>query len=144
MRRFTSLLIGAVVAAVVAYLFDPVRGRSRRARLADQATAGLRDAKETVKAKAEYQEGVLKGAVHDMKEVVTPDDQFSDDKLLEKVRSEAVGRLNGSTSNLEIDITDGTVRLSGSLESAEERERLLELISKVEGVAGIDDQTRIP
>jgi osmotically-inducible protein OsmY len=143
MRRFTSVLLGAAVAAVVAYLFDPDRGRSRRARLADQAAAGLRDAKETVKAKAEYQQGVFKGAVHDVKEVVTADDQFSDEKLLEKVRSEAVGRLNGSTSNLEIDITDGTVRLSGSLESAQERERLLELISKVEGVAGIDDQTRI-
>jgi osmotically-inducible protein OsmY len=143
MRRFTSFLIGAVVAAVVAYLFDPDRGRSRRARLADQTAAGLRDAKETVKAKAEYQQGVFKGAVHDVKEAVTPDDRFSDEKLLEKVRSEAVGRLNGSTSNLEIDITDGQVRLSGSLESAEERERLLELISKVEGVAGIDDQTRI-
>lgn len=143
MRRFTSVLLGAAVAAVVAYLFDPDRGRSRRARLADQAAAGLREAKETVKAKAEYQQGVLKGAVHDVKEVVTPDDRFSDEKLLEKVRSEAVGRLNGSTSNLVIDITDGKVRLSGSLESAEERERLLELISKVEGVAGIDDQTRI-
>lgn len=142
MRRFTSFLIGAVVAAVVAYLFDPDRGRSRRARLADQTAAGLRDAKETVKAKAEYQQGVFKGAVHDAKEAVTPD-RYSDEKLLEKVRSEAVGRLNGSTSNLEIDITDGQVRLSGSLESAEERERLLELISKVEGVAGIDDQTRI-
>ncbi|MBW3666544.1 MAG: BON domain-containing protein [Actinobacteria bacterium] len=139
----TSFLIGAVAAAVAAYLFDPDRGRSRRARLADQAAAGLRDVKETVKASAEYQQGVVKGAAHDLKEAVTPDDSFSDDTLLQKVRSEAVGRLNGSTADLEIDITDGRVRLSGRLDSAEDRDRLLELIGQVEGVSGIEDQTRI-
>lgn len=143
MRRLMSFVIGAVAAAVVAYLFDPDRGRSRRARLADQAAARLRDVTENVKAGAEYQQGVVKGAVHDLKEAVTPEDQFSDDVLLQKVRSEALGRLDGSTSDLVIDITNGQVRLSGSLDSAEKRERLLELIRGVEGVAGIDDQTRI-
>lgn len=143
MSRFVSFLIGAATAAVVAYLFDPDRGRSRRARLADQAGARLRDAKEAAVATAEYQQGVVKGAVHDLKEAVTPDDQFSDETLLLKVRSEAVGRLNGSTSDLEIDISDGRVRLSGSLDSVEDRQRLIELISQVEGVSGIDDQTKI-
>lgn len=142
MRRVMSFLIGVVAAAVAAYLFDPDRGRSRRARLADQAAARLRDAKANVKAGAEYQQGVMKGAVHDLKEAVSSDDEFSDDKLLRKVRSEALGRVNGST-NLEIDITDGQVRLSGSLESAADRDRLLQLIRGVEGVKGVDDQTRI-
>lgn len=143
MSRFLSFLIGAATAAVLAYLFDPDRGRSRRARLADQAAARLRDAKETAVAKTEYQQGVMKGAVHDLKEAVTADDEFSDETLLRKVQSEAVGQLNGSTSDLEIDITNGRVRLSGSLDSLEERDRLIELISRVEGVADIDDQTRI-
>lgn len=143
MNRFLSFLIGAATAAVLAYLFDPDRGRSRRARLADQAAARVRDAKETAVAKAEYQQGVMKGAVHDLKEAVTADDEFSDETLLRKVESEAVGQLNGSTSDLVIDITNGRVRLSGSLDSLEERDRLIELISNVEGVADIDDQTRI-
>ncbi len=143
MRKFTGFLLGAVVGAVLGYLFDPDRGRSRRARLADQTAAGARDVTEAVKTGVEYQKGVMKGAVHDLTETVRPEEHFDDETLLQKVRSEAVGRLDGSTAHLEIDISDGEVRLSGSLASVEDRDRLFELIRQVEGVSGIDDQTRI-
>ncbi|MGH8944595.1 MAG: BON domain-containing protein [Acidimicrobiia bacterium] len=143
MKKFMGFLFGASVGMALMYLLDPERGRSRRARLADQAAAGARDIAEAVVTGVEYQKGVVKGAVHDLADNVRPERHFDDETLLQKVRSEALGRLNGSTSDLEIDITNGEVRLSGSLSSAAERDRLLELIRKVEGVSGIDDQTRI-
>ena len=143
MKRIIAFLYGASVGIAVMYLLDPERGRSRRARLADQAAAGARDIAEAVVTGVEYQKGGVKGAVHDLAGNVRPERHFDDETLLQKVRSEALGRLNGSTSELEIDISNGEVRLSGALGSAAERDRLIELIRKVEGVSGIDDQTRI-
>lgn len=143
MRKFTGFLLGAVVGAMLGYLLDPDRGRSRRARLADQTAAGARDVTEAVKTGVEYQKGVMKGVVHDLTETMRSEGTFDDETLMQKVRSEAVGRLDGSTARLEIDISNGEVRLSGSLASADDRDRLLELILQVEGVSGIDDQTRI-
>ena len=143
MKRLTGFLMGTAIGMALMYLLDPDRGRSRRARLADKAAAGARDIAEAVATGVEYQKGVVKGAVHEVADSMRPERQFDDETLLQKVRSEAVGRLNGSTSDLEIDISNGEVRLSGSLSSAAERDRLIDLIRQVEGVSGIDDQTRI-
>jgi osmotically-inducible protein OsmY len=141
--RMKSFLFGLAVGSALMYLLDPDRGRSRRARLADQTAAGARDVAEAVQTGIEYQKGVVKGAVHEVAQSLRPERRYDDETLLQKVRSEALGRLNGSTADLVIDITDGEVRLSGSLASAEERDRLIDLIRQVEGISGIDDQTRI-
>lgn len=54
MRRLLIIGFATAIGAAVAYLFDPDRGRNRRAKLADQAGARIRDTSETVRAKAEY------------------------------------------------------------------------------------------
>lgn len=143
MRRLMSFMFGASVGIALMYLMDPDRGRTRRARLADQTAARARDIAEAVQTGIEYQKGVVRGAAHDVADTLRPEQQFDDETLLQKVRSEALGRLNGSTSDLVIDISNGEVRLSGSLSTAAERDRLIELIRQVEGVSGVDDQTRI-
>lgn len=140
--RKTLLVIGsAAVGAGLAYLFDPDRGRSRRAQLSDQAKSQIRDATETVRAQAEYQAGVARGAFHEAASSVEPERQFDDDTLLQKVRSEALGYLPSDA--VEVDITDGTVQVSGSIPNSAAREELLGMIRDVEGVDEVEDRLEV-
>lgn len=141
MKKTMLLGAGAVVGAIASYLFDPDRGKSRRAKLSDQAAAGVRDAAETVKAKVEYQKGVIKGAAHETAEAFESPEEVDDDTLLQKIRSEAVGPWSAShQGSVEVDIRDGNVRVTGSVGSDEERERLIERIRAVEGVENVEDR----
>lgn len=142
MRRFTVFVIAAGIGAAISYWFDPDRGRSRRAKLADQSAARARDVIETAKAKAEYQKGVAKGVIHEAKDSLRPEKDFDDRTLLQKVKSEALGYWSESGS-IELDITDGMLRVSGSVDNESDRERLIDMIRNVEGVGLIDDRLRV-
>jgi osmotically-inducible protein OsmY len=142
MRKALFFGMAAVIGAAVAYLFDPDRGRSRRAKLTDQAGARARDASESVRAKTEYQRGVAKGLLHEATGSMRGEKVYDDATLLQKVRSEALGYWPDSQS-IEIDITDGMVRVTGTVGNKTERERLVELIRDVDGVGLIDDRLRI-
>lgn len=134
--------IGAAAGAALAYLFDPDRGRSRRARLSDQLAARGRDVTESVRKQAEYQKGVAKGIIHEASDMLKAEKDYDDETLLQKVRSEALGYWDGSDS-IEIDITNGMVRISGSVDDEAARERLIELVRAVEGVSLVDDRLRV-
>jgi osmotically-inducible protein OsmY len=142
MRKLTLVGVVAAAAAAAAYLFDPDRGRSRRARLSDQAAARARDVSEAVKAKVEYQKGVAQGVVHEVTEPFRPEKEYDDQTLLHKVRSEALGRWPWSDS-IEIDITDGNVTINGTVETTSDRERLLDLIRDVDGIGMVDDRLEV-
>lgn len=142
MNRFLSFAIAATVGAAIAYLLDPDRGRTRRAKLADQATARIRDASETVKARAKYQKGVFKGVVHDVSEPLREEEAPDADTLLQKVRSEALG-YGPDEASIEVDVVDGTVRVSGSVDKEADRKRLIKLITAVDGVDMIDDRLHV-
>ncbi|HEX6301827.1 MAG TPA: BON domain-containing protein [Acidimicrobiia bacterium] len=136
------LAVAAAAGAAIAYLFDPDRGRSRRARLADQAAARARDTAGAVKAKAEYQKGVAKGIIHDVTEPLRGEEKFDDDTLLQKVKSEALGYWPDS-HDIEVDITNGLVRVSGTVGNESDRKKLIKLIRDVEGVGLIDDRIKV-
>jgi osmotically-inducible protein OsmY len=140
LRKFLIGTVVAAAAALVAYLLDPDRGRSRRARLSDQMAARARDVADTAKAKVEYQKGVMKGVAHDITEPFRgKNGEFDDQTILQKIRSEALGRLD-SKSGIEIDVRDGRVTVSGSLEGVEDRARILDLIRRVDGVTEVEDR----
>jgi len=140
--RKTLLVIGsAAFGAALAYLFDPDRGRSRRAQLSDQAKSQIRDATEAVRSQADYQAGVARGAFHEAASAVEPEREFDDDTLLQKVRSEALGHFPSDA--VEVDITDGTVHVSGSIPTSADREKLLGMIREVEGVDSIEDRLEV-
>lgn len=140
--RVLFYAVAAAMGAAVAYLFDPDRGRSRRARLADQAAARARDAAGAVKTKAEYQKGVAKGIIHEVTESLRGEDAYDDDTLLQKVKSEALGYWPDS-NGIEVDITNGMVRVSGTVSTESDRENLIKLIRDVEGVGLIDDRIKV-
>lgn len=132
-----ELVVAAAVGAAIAYLFDPVRGRSRRARLRDQAAARGRDVLEEAGRKARYQAGKVKGAVHE-RLPSRPSPPPDDATLLQKVRSEAVGPSGIPTEGIEIHVEEGVVHLRGTFPSPGEERELAERIRRVEGVRDVE------
>ena len=139
MRRFLWIAGLASLAALLTYLLDPDRGRARRAQLADQLSAKGRDISDTVAAKAKYQKGVFEGVAHEVAAVFDEGTAYDDETLMQKVRSEAVGPSGVDADDVVIDITDGTVHLTGSVADKKARRRLVDLIGKVDGVREVDD-----
>ena len=138
MFRLISRAFWMAVGAVIAYLFDPVSGRSRRARLSDQAAARVRDLFDAAGKEARYQAGKVKGVVH---EITTTDEApASDEDLLQKIRSEAVGPAPGSFSHVDIEVEDGTVRLTGTSTDAAAEEDLIGRIRRVAGVESVENE----
>lgn len=131
----------AAVASLLTYLFDPDRGRSRRAKLSDQLAARGRDAADTVRAQAKYQKGVAEGLAHEAKSVFEEPRELDDETILEKVRSEALGPADIDGSQVWIDVRGGHVSITGSIDDEDGRNRLLKLIEGVEGVNSVEDLT---
>ena len=139
MRKTPLVIISAAAGAALAYLFDPDRGRSRRTQLSQQAKAQMRDAAETVRSQAEYQAGVAKGAFHEAAATMTPERHFDDETLLQKVKSEALGQLPFQES-VDVEVSNGTVAVSGSVPDDEQKQQLMQMIREVEGVEAIEDR----
>jgi len=124
------------------YLLDPDRGRSRRAKLSEQAASLARKAEEKGRAQAEYQKGVVQGLVHDLTEPFRPEPDFDDETLRQKVKSEAIGRWDGPKKDVEVTVENGAVTLRGNVD-AENVDGLIRLVEGVPGVASINDQMSV-
>ena len=143
MSKFVRIVgIGAAAAAAM-YLLAPERGRSRRAKLSDQATALARRAEEKARAQAEYQKGVVQGLAHDLVEPFRAEPDFDDETLRQKVKSEAIGRWDGPKNKVDVEVDNGVVTLKGSVD-AEHVDELIRLINGVPGVASVNDQLSVP
>jgi osmotically-inducible protein OsmY len=138
MTRYIGRIFWIGVGAAIAYLWDPVSGRSRRARLEDQIAADVRDRADAIRKKARYQAGRAKGVAY---ETLTSEEPPRDDhELLQKVKSEAVGMVPGSLDHVDVRVDDGIVYLLGeSTDTARERE-LMERVRDVIGVREVRNE----
>lgn len=138
MIRMVRRMFWGGVGAAIAYLWDPVSGRSRRARLGDQLAAEVQDAAGTIRKRALYLAGHAKGVVYEA--LPTEETPRDDQELLQKVRSEAVGRVPGSLNHVDVRVDDGVVYLLGeSKDTARERE-LEERVRDVKGVLEVRNE----
>lgn len=134
MKRLMTRITWAAIGAAFAYLFDPVSGQSRQAKVQDKIAAMLRDIGEATGRKVRYQAGKVKGAVYEA--TTSEEPPGSDEELRQKVKSEAVGMIPGAGEHVEVHVENGIVRLTGQSSPSEERE-LIERISHVTGVREI-------
>ncbi|REK38781.1 MAG: BON domain-containing protein [Actinobacteria bacterium] len=138
MTRFFKKLMWFGLGWLGAYLFDPVQGRSRRARLEDQAAAQVRDLERLARKKARYQIGKVRGVAHEM---LTPERvPVSDDKILQKVKSEAVGMTPADVSHVDVSVKDGVVFLNGLRRDTRAERELIRRIYEVDGVRQVRNQ----
>jgi gas vesicle protein len=140
-----TLITGAAIGAAAAYLLDPDRGRSRRARLHDRTAALARKAARRSRSWIRYRQGAARGVAHTLSKTIRERGRFvDDDTLLQKIRSEAIGPWdNPAREDVEVDVDRGIVTLKGRVATSVDRIELIELILKVDGVDTIRDRVEV-
>lgn len=141
MRKAIKFLALGAIGAGAAYYFDPKMGRTRRARLADQANALLGQMKETAKERAAYESGRLEGLKHKMGSETAPE---NDQTLVAKVESEVLGRWGHLKGRVDVNATDRVVDLRGTTDSEDEIISLERDVRKVSGVIDVHNYLHLP
>lgn len=129
-----KMALAAAGGAATAYLYDPVRGRRRRAELRDRSRAMVRKEMRAVERQAHYERGRAEGIAHRLRGGApsVPEDDMT---LLDKIRSEVLGRLVAGP-HITIDACDGVVTLRGQIA---DRDRALDVEQQVREVPGVVD-----
>jgi gas vesicle protein len=140
----TTRTVGAAAAgAVAAYLFDPDRGRERRAKARDQIAAFLRRRGGRVQKAARHAAGELRGEAHRVahprsSEEVPPNDQA----LAAKVESEVLGDF--PKGKIAVNSEGGIVFLRGELDSSGAISEVEQAVRKVTGVLDVQNLLHLP
>lgn len=136
-----ELLLAGGVGAAVMYLFDPDRGRRRRAQLRDQLTSAARRAGCRANLAARDLSHRARGLVAEAHSWLSADDHPSDRVLADRVRA-AIGRAVSHPHAIQVDANDGRVTLGGPI-LADEVPSLLDCVSAVRGVGGVEDRLEV-
>jgi hypothetical protein len=132
--------IGLAIGAGLMFLYDPARGRARRARARDQLAHG-----------AHEMEGALEVASRDVRHRVhglaaelaarVRGEHPSDEVLAERVRAQ-LGRSASHPHALEVSAQDGVVTLKGPL-LRDDHARVRRRVALVRGLRRLDDQLEV-
>lgn len=143
-RRVFWLLVGAAAGAGAAYLTDPDRGRSRRARMSDQLAARARDVGGDLATQAKITADRVRGTAAEAVRGALPEDVPDDPKLLEqRIRSQVFGhRDDVAEVVLRID-GPGQVAVKGTVPSPVNERELLAAIAEVEGVVDVRSELSV-
>jgi len=134
MNQPTALLVGTALGAAAMYLFDPERGRRRRALVRDQLVQSghkLQDAAQSTAADVRNRAEGYASTLRSASRRLPP----GDDVLAERVRA-AVGRACSHPRAIEVAASDGTVTLSGPV-PAREIPLLIDRVLAVRGVQNV-------
>jgi uncharacterized membrane protein len=126
--------------AVTTYLLDPISGRRRRARIADQLASFANGLQETAGVTARDLSYRFQGLAAKAQQHVRPDDA-DDEVLTERVRS-ALGRAVSHPHAIKVEAQQGHVTLSGDV-LAHEHNQLLRTVQAVRGVRDCTDQLTV-
>ncbi len=143
-RRFKKVraLVLMGTGAAAAYFGDPELGRTRRVKTKDQAAAALRRVKRQAEQKQRYVENTLAGKAQAAR---TPSTPPSDDRtLVDKVKSEVLGRPEFSKLNVVVDAAEGVVALRGEVPDRELATQLERAVGQVTGVARVESYVHTP
>jgi osmotically-inducible protein OsmY len=132
--NLVKLIIAAALGAALAYVFDPVRGRRRRAELKDRGRATVRREVRAVERQASYGKGRAEGAIHKLRHPRphVPDDDMT---LVDKIRSEVLGRVDGP--HLTIDVNNRVVTLRGEVPDQLKAQQVEHEVRSTSGVVDV-------
>ena len=138
-------LLGAAGGALASFLFDPARGRARRARLADQGAATVRRALRTGERAARQVRSTVDGKVAAVRAERTAQARAVDDATLtDRVRSIVFRDDAVPKGDLNINVERGIVVLRGEVPDHEARSRLISEVEAIEGVWSVRDLLHLP
>jgi osmotically-inducible protein OsmY len=134
-------LLGVAVGAGALYLLDPVMGRTRRSKAADQVISGAHSAQDQVSGTLDLATDKVMGTVAD----ALPDSKPENDQALTaKVRSEVLGDADWRDYTINVDAADGVVTLRGEVRTPEHRDAIAEAVGKVTGVSDVENLLHLP
>lgn len=132
MNRAIGLISAAGIGAGLMYLFDPDRGKRRRARLRDKAKHMNRVAIQGVTKTERDLRNRLHGIAAEFGSLVHSE-QVSDDVLEARIRSK-LGRVVSHPHAIKVKLVNGRATLSGPILSHE----VVPLLEVVNGIAGVN------
>ena len=142
MAALVKMAVVGVGSALIAYLFDPERGKGRRARAADQAKSRMKRFKEAAERRMEYESNRLQGLEQELltDDSATPGEpgDLADHQLRQKIKSELIGP---SQIAVDVEVQGGKVTVYGELDESQYRE-LEKKIVNMPGVQSVDLKER--
>lgn len=140
MSRPLGILTALAAGAALMFYLDPQQGRRRRARVRDRSRTLSHDARDYVEAK--------RVAIGDsLQDFATSTGLRGTPPLVDdlQLRAEVLAKAGNVLSNpmaVDVDVTDGVVRLRGTV-PASEAEVLITRVAAMRGVVDIDSQLEI-
>ena len=141
--RIVALLLGAGAGALGAYLLDPDRGRSRRARLTDQAAALMRRGGRQLDRTGRLVTAAVEGKAQALRHAGPDEAPANDAALVEKVESELYRDPTVPKGAININAENGVIVIRGELPDIETRERIEAAIRRIPGVWDVSDLTHL-
>jgi uncharacterized membrane protein len=132
-----TFLQGLGLGAGLMYLFDPDRGKRRRALLRDQTIHTVNKAEHNLEAACRDIAHRANGVMCEMTSMFRPD-EVSDRVLVERVRSK-LGRYCSHPGAIQVAAHDGCVTLAGPI-LAHEADECLAALCRVRGVGDVEDR----
>jgi hypothetical protein len=135
--------VAAGVGAAAAYLLDPDRGRSRRARLRDQGTAFSRRQARALERQASFPRGRAEGIVQRARGKLAHQPPADDRALVDRVRTEVL-RGDPGHPHLNVDAVDGVVAVRGEVPDLEAAMDVERRIRAIPGVVDVENLLHAP
>jgi len=139
-KRFLWLAAGGAAGAALTALFDPARGKARRARVRDQTAAFLRRGGRRFgrfgrKVGSDFQGFRERQAYGRSGEYVAPNNET----LEQKVESEVLGRADVPKGSIVLNAEDGVIVLRGQVDTPDQIDHVESLVRKVDGVVDVQN-----
>lgn len=137
---FWGMATGALAGAIVAYLFDPERGKSRRAMLTQWSGARLRQGSRSLGQLTRYSSnaaGTLPQRMVSLRsgQRSTPDDVT----LKDRIESEVFRDPEMPKGEINFDVSNGIVTIRGAVDNAFRIATIEKAVFKVPGVSGVEN-----
>lgn len=134
---------GAAVGALAAYLLDPDRGRSRRARYAGQGLGILRRGARGTARTARVVGSDAKGKLEAMQAGTGGQTDLNDAALAEKVETELFRDPSIAKGRINVNVQRSVVVMRGEVDNGAQRRDLERQASRIAGVGGVDNLLRL-
>jgi HSP20 family molecular chaperone IbpA len=140
--RKGRFLTAAGVGAAVAYFADPENGRSRRARAKDQLDAKMRRRQRQAEQLTRHAENVAAGQAARARGAGEPTP--TDDVDVAHAVRQALSAAGVPTSDLTVDVVEGTAALRGQVPTGEDKTKAEETVGRVPGVQRVESWLHLP
>jgi uncharacterized membrane protein len=141
MNKAMAVISGLGIGAGLMYIFDPDRGKRRRAQVRNTVRHAANKTSDAIGKTSRDLANRVSGIVAEAESVVFPRDKASNEVLEGRVRAK-LGRFISHPSSIEVKAADGRVVLSGPI-LAREVDGLLKRVQGIRGVVSIENRLNV-